>query len=68
MPCAFAKILKEKEISRSRFLDIFNLRTPTRLKVDYSVLANVSPSTKCVSAANAVCRNRDIFNAHYVFR
>jgi hypothetical protein len=30
------------------------------------ILAIVSPSTKCVSSANAVCRNSDIFNANYI--
>jgi hypothetical protein len=50
----------------SSILDSVSLRLPSRSSDYFTVTANrnfkVSPSARCVSAANAVCRSIDIFN------
>jgi hypothetical protein len=55
------------KISCSSVFDTVSLRIPTRSVRDYSTFTvhcnfKVSPSVRCVSAANAVCRSIDIFN------
>jgi hypothetical protein len=55
------------KISCSSVFDTVSLRIPTRSIRDYTTFTihrnlMVSPSARCVSAVNAVCRNIDIFN------
>jgi hypothetical protein len=55
------------KISCSSVFDTVSLRIPTRSVRDFSTFIvhrnfKVSPSTRCVSADNAVCRSIDIFN------
>jgi hypothetical protein len=55
------------KISCSSVSDTVSLRIPTRSIRDYTTFTmhrnfKVSPSARCVSAANAVCRSIDIFN------
>jgi hypothetical protein len=65
MPFFSFMFLKAKLVARL-FL-IVSLRIPTRSVRDYTTFTvhrnfKVSPSARCVSAANAVCRCIDIFN------
>jgi hypothetical protein len=55
------------KISCASVFDTVSLRIPTRSIRDNSTFTvhrnfKVSPSARCVSAANAVCRSIDIFN------
>jgi hypothetical protein len=64
MPFSLLMFLKEKVVAYL-FL-IVSLRIPTRFIRDYSAFTvhsnfTVSPSARCVSAANAVCRSIAIF-------
>jgi hypothetical protein len=62
----FSYVFKGK-ISWSSVFDTVSLRIPTRSIRDYTTFTvhrnfKVSPSDRCVSAVNAVCRSIDIFN------
>jgi hypothetical protein len=66
MPFFLINVFKGK-ISCSSIFDTVSQRIPTRSVRDYSAFTvhrkfKVSPSARCVSAANAVCRSIDIFN------
>jgi hypothetical protein len=56
------------KISCSSVFDTVSLHIPTKSIRDYTTLSvhrnfKVSPSARCVYAANAVCRSIDIFNS-----
>jgi hypothetical protein len=62
-------IFKNK-ISYSSIFDSVTVRIPTRIITDYSIfLVNhnfkVSPSARCVSVANPICKDIDIFEKDY---
>jgi hypothetical protein len=66
MPFFLINVFKGK-ISCSSVFDTVSLRIPTRSVRDYSTFTvhrnfKGSPSVRCASAANAVCRSIDIFN------
>jgi hypothetical protein len=55
------------KISCSSIFDSVNLRVPSRRTRDFSTFVvnhnfKVSPSVRCVSAANDICKETDIFN------
>jgi hypothetical protein len=57
----------KNKISRSSIFDTVNLHIPFRRIRDFSTFVvnhnlKVSPSARCVSAANAMCKEIDIFN------
>jgi hypothetical protein len=70
MPFFLINVFKGK-ISCSSVFDTVSLHIPTRSIRDYTTFTvhrnfKVSPSARCVSAANAVCRCIDIFNKDYI--
>jgi hypothetical protein len=63
--------VSEGNVACPSMLASLSLRIPYRSIRDYNTFSvqhnfKVSPCTRCVSAANAVCRNIDIFNKNCI--
>jgi hypothetical protein len=60
----------KNKISRSSIFDSVNIRIPCRIITDSTFMVNryfkVSPSARCVSVANAIFRDIDIFNEDFI--
>jgi hypothetical protein len=67
---ALMKPFKNK-ISCSSIFDSLSVRIPTMIIRDYfTFMVNdnlkISPSARCISAANAICKAIDNFNENYI--
>jgi hypothetical protein len=60
----------KSKVSCSSIFDSVCIQIPTRIITDYSTFMvnhnfKVSPSARCVSAANTICKDTDIFDKNY---